>query len=160
MGKKGREIVSMDVERVIKALKAAYADEWLAHHAYLYAAYVATGLSAPQVSQVLKTRSANELNHALRIGERILELGGQLPSDWAEIPRLAHCRQYDWPKDRSDLKGMLQVVLKAERCAIETYKALCETTLHKDTVTHELAEDLLADEVRDEEETENLIGRA
>lgn len=39
-----------------------------------------------------------------------------------------------------------------------TYRGLLKKTLHKDTVTQELAETLLADEVKDEEETENLIG--
>jgi bacterioferritin len=158
MGRRGREIVDLDVKTVINALRAAYADEWLAHYAYRYAAQVAVGLNAPQVAGMLKERSAEELTHATRIGERILELGGHLPAKWEEIPQLANCKPFAMPRNPADLKGILKAVLEAERCAIGVYQNLLTTTLHKDTVTHELAEELLTDEVRDEEETENLLG--
>ena len=158
MGRKGREIVELDVKEILKALRAAYADEWLAHYNYLHAAQITTGLNAPQVAGMLKTRAADELTHALTLGERILELGGTLPTGWSEIPKLANSSAFPLPKNPSDLKGILKAVLNAEREAIETYQALLKATLHKDTVTHELAEELLADEVKDEEETENLLG--
>ncbi|MCM8811789.1 MAG: bacterioferritin [Candidatus Omnitrophica bacterium] len=158
MGKKGREIIEIDIKPILSALRSAYADEWMAHYNYLHAAQIATGLNAPQVASMLKARSADELTHSTLIGERILELGGTLPADWSDIPKLANSRKFDLPKSASDLKGILKAVLKAEREAIDVYKKLLAITLHKDTVTHELAEELLADEVRDEEETENLIG--
>ena len=158
MGKKGREILEIDVKPIIKALRSAYADEWLAHYNYLHAAQVAIGLNAPQVSGMLAARAAEELTHSQRLGERILELGGELPADWSEIPKIANDSTFKLPKDPSDLKGILKAVLKAERSAIETYQRLHKQTIHKDTVTHELAEELLADEVKDEEQTENLLG--
>lgn len=158
MGHKGQQIVEVSLPEVVKALEAAYADEWLAHFNYLHAAQIATGLNAPQVAGMLKARAADELTHAMTIGERILELGGELPGNWADIPKIARCAEFHLPKSTSDMKGLLKAVLKAERCAIDTYKSLLKMTLHKDTVTQELAETLLADEVRDEEETENLIG--
>lgn len=158
MGRRGREIVDADVKSIIKALRSAYADEWLAHYHYLHAAQVATGLNAPQVSGMLTARAAEELTHATRLGERILELGGELPRDWAEIPTLTNGKPFAMPKHGSDLKGILKAVLNAERCAIGVYQNLLKATLHKDTVTHELAEELLADEVKDEEQTENLLG--
>lgn len=159
MGRLGRQIVKeVDVRQVIKQLQAAYADEWLAHYNYLHAAQVATGLNAPQVSSMLSARATEELGHATQLGERILELGGQLPSSWSDIPKLANTPTFRMPKSSSDLKGMLKAVLVAERSAIATYQRLSHLTRHKDTVTHELAEELLADEVKDEEHTENLIG--
>jgi bacterioferritin len=142
MGQLGRQIVKeVDVKRVIKALRAAYADEWLAHYQYLHVAQVATGLNAPQIASMLTTR-----------------LGGELPADWSEIPKLTNTPAFVMPKRASDLTGMLKAVLQAERSAIRTYEALAEMTRHKDTVTQELAETLLADEVKDEEHTENLLG--
>ena len=158
MGAKGREIVEVDIKPIVRALQSAYSDEWLAHYNYLHTAQIATGLNAPQVAAVLKARSADELTHAMSLGERILELGGTLPEEWAEVPRVANCKSFRLPRKRSDLKGILRAVLEAERCAIGVYQDLLKKTLHKDTVTHELAETLLADEVRDEEETENLLG--
>lgn len=159
MGQLGRGIIKdVDVNLVIKALRAAYADEWLAHYNYLHVAQIATGLNAPQVSGMLTTRAADELTHATRLAERILELGGRLPESWSEIPQLANMPDFHLPKSTSDLKGILKTVLKAERSAITTYQKLSNMTRHRDTVTHELAEELLADEVKDEEHTENLIG--
>ena len=159
MGQVGRQIIrGLDVKTVIKELRAAYADEWLAHYNYLHVAQIATGLNAPQVSAMLTERAAEELTHATRLGERILELGRQLPEDWSQIPKLANTPTFQLPKSSSDLKGILKTVLKAERSAITTYQKLSQWTQHKDTVTHELAEELLADEVKDEEQTENLLG--
>lgn len=158
MGKRGREILDIDAKIVVKALLAAYADEWLAHYHYLHIAQVAEGLNAPPVASMLTARAAEELTHATRLGERILELGGALPADWAEIPRLANIKRFSLPKSPLDLKGMLKAVLQAERSAINTYQELSRLTRHKDTVTYELAEDLLIDEVKDEEHTENLLG--
>ena len=158
MGQLGREIIDLDPKTVIKELRAAYADEWLAHYHYLHAAQVAVGLNAPQVEGMLRPRAADELAHATRLGERILELGGELPADWAEIPKLANMKGFPLPDDPSDLTGILRAVLAAERTAIKVYQRLHKLTLHKDTVTHELAEELLADEVKDEEHTEHLLG--
>jgi len=158
MGRRGREIVDLDVKTIIKMLRAAYADEWLAHYNFLHTAQVVTGINAPQVSSMLTARAQEELTHATRLGERILELGGTLPSSWAEIPELANCHPFVLPRNPSDVKGILKAVLAAERCAIGVYQNLLKATLHKDSVTHELAEELLADEVKDEEHTENLLG--
>ena len=158
MGRRGREIVEIDIKPIIKQLISAYADEWLAHFHYLHAAQAVTGLNAPQVAAVLRQRAADELVHASRLAERVLELGGSVPADWAEIPKLSNGKPFAMPRNASDLKGVLKAVLAAERCAIGVYQNLLKTTLHKDTVTHELAEELLADEVKDEEHTENLLG--
>ena len=158
MGRLGREIVEIDVKPILKALRSAYADEWLAHFNYLHAAQVATGLNAPQVAGMLTQRAGDELTHATRLDERIFELGGELPADWSEIPQLTNGKKFVLPKNSSDMKGILKAVLAAERCAIGVYQNLSKMTQHKDTVTHELAEELLADEVKDEEHTENLIG--
>ena len=158
MGRLGREIIETDVKAVVKALRAAYADEWLAHYYFLHAAQVATGLNAPPVIALLKTKATDELGHAQLVGERILELGGELPSDWAEIPQLANGKKFTMPKNNSDVKGILKAALAVERCAIGVYQNLLKSTLHKDSVTQELAETLLSDEVKDEEEIENLIG--
>ncbi len=57
----------------------------------------------------------------------------------------------------TDVKPIVKA-LQAERCAIGTYQPLLKMVLHKDIVTRELAEDLLADEVKDEARTESLLG--
>ena len=53
---------------------------------------------------------------------------------------------------------VIQDVLDAEACAIETYNKLAEKYRTIDLVTHEMFKDLLEDEVDDEEQWENLAG--
>ena len=43
MGTKGREIVGMDVEQLLKLLNMAFADEWLAYYQYWLGAKVVRG---------------------------------------------------------------------------------------------------------------------
>lgn len=158
MGKKGMEIIKGDRQSIIADLTRAYADEWLAHYNYLLAAHLATGINAPTVAAMLEKRSGDELGHANRIAQRIIQLGGEPLRDFGQLEAKAGCRTFALPEDTGDLAAILRAVLEAERCAIDEYQALVEKTRHVDPVTHELAEDLLADEVGDEEETENLLG--
>ena len=78
MGKKGREIVQakINVDEVIADLSKAYADEWCAHYQYWLAAHWVNGINADAVSSRLTTQSADELMHAERFANRIIELGG------------------------------------------------------------------------------------
>ena len=78
MGKKGAEIVAekIDINEVISDLNKAYADEWCAHFQYWLAAHWVNGINADAVSSRLTTQSADELMHAERFANRIIELGG------------------------------------------------------------------------------------
>jgi len=90
MGKKGREIVQakIDVNIVISDLNKAYADEWCAHFQYWLAAHWVSGINADAVSSRLTTQSADELMHAERFANRIIELGGVPEMDFAKLSRL------------------------------------------------------------------------
>jgi Protein distantly related to bacterial ferritins len=46
------------------------------------------------------------------------------------------------PEDRTDLVRVIELVLEAERCAIEKYNRLAKQYHMKDLVTHEIFEDL------------------
>ena len=61
------------------------------------------------------------------------------------------------PEDRSDLRRIVELVIKGERCAIEKYNRLAKKYHMKDLVTHEIFEDLLVDEVSDEEDWESFM---
>lgn len=158
MGKKGTEIVKANVHEIVDDLCRAYADEWMAHYYYLLAANLASGINAPAVASVLEKRSSEELGHANKIARRIMQLGSEPPRSFSQLQAKANCRSFAMPEDPRDLEGILRAVLESERCAIGVYEAMVEKTRHVDPVTHELVEELLADEVADEEETENLLG--
>lgn len=64
MGTKGRSIVGMDVEEVLKLLNRAFADEWLAYYQYWLGAKLVKGPTKEAVIAELVQHSADELRHA------------------------------------------------------------------------------------------------
>ena len=63
------------------------------------------------------------------------------------------------PAKRTDLRQVINLVLEAEACAIDSYSKLADKYRGTDLVTHELFEDLLKDEVSDEEQWEEFLDR-
>lgn len=158
MGEMGRKIVGLDIDDLLNDLRVAYANEWLAHYYYSAGAHLVSGINGEFLSQMMRTGATEELGHADRIAERMAALGGEPPSGLAEIAELATVPKLEVPAKRSDHEAWLRSVLEVERHVIGEYQALTEKTRHTDPVTHELAEELLAAEVAEEEELENLLG--
>jgi bacterioferritin len=154
MGQKGKEILEIDVNEVLKDLNSAYADEWLAHYQYFLYAQVIEGINAEILKEKLEEQSKDEMDHAKQLINRILELGGKPTTD---IMKASTCGFSEPPEDYSDLAKVIELVLEGERCAIEKYNALAKKYHMKDLVTHEIFEDLLTDEVGDEEDWENFL---
>jgi bacterioferritin len=76
MGTKGREIVGMDVEQLLKLLNRAFADEWLAYYQYWLGAKVVKGPMKEAVIAELLQHATDELRHADMVAGRIIQLGG------------------------------------------------------------------------------------
>jgi len=155
MGTKAREIVGMDVGKVVGLLNKAYADEWLAYYQYWVGAKVAQGPMRGAVVAELEQHAGDELRHAGMLTERIIQLGGQpllSPEDWY---KMTNCG-YDAPEDPA-VAALLEQNIKGEQCAIEAYKALADTVKDKDVVTYKMAVEILADEVEHEEDLQALL---
>lgn len=159
MGKKGREIVQqkISIEEVVSDLNKAYADEWLAHYQYWLTAHWMSGINADAITSRLTTQSADELLHAERFANRIIELGGEPIMEFSKLSEIGGCGYKAPPKNQNDLKRVIEDVLDAERCAIEYYNKMVEKYKDKDVVTYELFRSILIDEVSDEDEWENLL---
>jgi bacterioferritin len=76
VGQKGRKILEIDVNQIIKDLNSAYADELLSHYQYFLYARVIEGINAEILTEKLEQQSSDEMNHAKERASRILELGG------------------------------------------------------------------------------------
>lgn len=159
MGEKGRAIVDLNVGELIAELKKAYLDELLAFYSYWITTQVAEGFHGEELVENFSDEAKDELSHAERLAQRIIELGGDPvvhPKDWekgANAPWTAP--RPDW----SDADGMLADQLAAERGAIEVYNRIAKMTFGKDPVTYALVTDFLKDEVGHEEFMEGLLGR-
>jgi bacterioferritin len=154
MGQKGKEILEIGVNEVIKDLNSAYADEWLSHYQYFLYAQVIEGINAEILKEKLEEQSNDEMNHAKELINRILELGGKPTTD---IIKASTCGFSEPPENYSDLTRVIESVIESERCAIQKYNTLAKKYHMKDLVTHEIFEDLLRDEVSDEEDWENFL---
>ena len=113
MGKKGREIVKANIKDVLKDLNAAYSDEWLAHYQYWLTARWIRGIDADTLSSILEEQSKDELGHAGKAAERILQLGGKPVMSPAQLIERSGCGYKQPPDDPTDLKRVNQDLLDA-----------------------------------------------
>lgn len=155
MGTKGREIINLDVNKLIEFLNKALADEWLAYYQYWIGAKVVRGLMRGEVVAELIQHSNDELRHAGLLVDKILQLDGTpilKPEDWY---KMTNCG-YDAPKD-FDTKPILNQNIKGEQCAIVTYKKLLDFIGSKDPITYNMILGILQDEVEHEDDLQNLL---
>ena len=160
MGKKGREIVEVDVNELLELLKKAYADEWIAYYSYKWAADMAEGLKSPIIAELTDKTAKEEEEHADELAERIIELGGEVPRDFEKLYDLANCKKVNFPQSIRDLEKMLEALVEAEGCAIEVYNKIVKwlgPCYNKDMRTFHLIEHILSEEIKHEESFQNLL---
>jgi bacterioferritin len=154
MGTRGRAIVGMDVEELIRLLNRAYASEWLAYHQYWLGAKVIKGPMKDAVAAELNLHATEELNHAVLVADRIIQLGGTPVTHPKEWTALSPCA-YDAPDDPY-VAALLDQNIAGEQCAINVYKELVDLTREKDPVTFNIALTILQQEVEHEEDLQSL----
>ncbi len=155
MGTKAKAIVGVDVDELLKLLNKAYADEWLAYYQYWVGAKVAKGRMRNFIAEELEEHAKEELEHAEKLTERIITLGGApllKPEDW---PKESNCG-YDAPENFST-KALLAQNIKGEQCAIAVYQKLLDFVKDKDPITFHLVLDILEDEVEHEEDLQAIL---
>jgi bacterioferritin len=154
MGTKGIEIVGMDVKKLLEQLNRAFSDEWLAYYQYWLGAKIVKGPMKDAVINELEQHATEELNHALMLTTRIIQLGGTpitKPEDWY---KWTNCG-YDAPDD-AYVETILEQNIKGEQCAIGVYQKLMEMTAGKDPVTYNILLQILEQEVEHEEDLQSL----
>jgi bacterioferritin len=155
MGTRGREIVGLDVNELLTVLRKAYADEWLAYYQYWAGAKLAKGPMKEAVIAELELHAGEELNHALLLTGRIIQLGGDLVTDPRDWFKLTNC-SYEAPNDPF-VKTLLEQNIRGEQCAIGVYHQLMEMTRDKDPVTYNIALQIIEQEVEHEEDLQALL---
>jgi bacterioferritin len=151
MGTRGKEIVGMDIDKLLELLNKAYADEWLA---YWIGAKLVKGRMRGVVVAELEEHASDELGHAGMLMERIIQLGGTpvlKPEDWYKETNCG----YEAPEDPS-VEKVLEQNVKGEQCAIDVYQKLIDTVKDKDLVTYNMLVEILEDEVEHEEDLQAI----
>jgi bacterioferritin len=155
MGTIGKEIVGVDVEKLVTMLNKAYADEWLAYYQYWVGAKVASGRMRGIIAGELEEHATEELKHAQMLTERIATLGGSPLLNLESILKESNCG-YDEPQDPNTV-ALLKQNIKGEQCAIKTYKKILDYVEGKDPITYHLILEILEDEVEHEEDLESIL---
>jgi len=145
----------MDVKELLGLLYRAFSDEWLAYYQYWIGSKVVKGPNKEAVIAELTLHSTEELNHAVLLTTRIIQLGGTPPLAPAEWMKLTNCG-YDAPTDPF-VKNVLEQNIKGEQCAIGVYNKLLGLTKDTDPVTYNVVLTILQQEVEHEEDLQNLL---
>jgi ferritin-like protein len=105
----------------------------------------------------LKTQSMTELTHAELLSNRIYELEHKAPSDPSEWVTVSNIGSLN-PIKHLTLKSALEIAFEFEGRAVQNYNNIAKRALEiNNFVTHNLATTILADEVKDEQHTEDLL---
>jgi bacterioferritin len=135
---------------VIQLLNDALATELVCTLRYRRHYFTAHGMASPKIAEEFLVHANEELAHADRIAQRIVQLGGEPDFSPDSLSKRSHA-EYD---DSQDLKAMIKANLIAERVAIETYSQMIGLIGDKDSTTRRLLEDILSQE---QEHAEELV---
>jgi len=155
MGKEAIKVSSVNVDELLKMLNAALSEEWLAYYQYWIGARLMEGPMRSEIEPELLLHATQELNHAVLVVNRIIQLGGTPvinPNEWT---KLARCK-YDEPSDPY-IEVILEQNLKGERCAIDRYQEIANFTSGKDHSTYQIAVQILNEELEHEHDIEDWL---
>jgi bacterioferritin len=127
---------------IVRLLNDALATEILCVLRYRRHHFTANGLNSPKIAEEFMVHANEELAHADRLAERIVQLGGKPDFSPEGLGERSHA-DYD---DSTDLNAMIRSNLIAERVAVESYRQMIELIRDKDSTTRRLLEDILTEE--------------
>jgi bacterioferritin len=142
-----------DKKMIIELLNQALATELVCVLRYRRHYYMASGINAKSVAQEFMEHSAQELMHADKIAQRIVELGGEPDFHPETLTARSHAEYIE----ASSLKDMLKEDLVAERIAIESYREMINYVNNTDPTTRRMLEEILAIEEEHAEDLASLI---
>ena len=90
MAQTAQYIVQDHLNKIIDLLNQAFAEEWLAYYQYWIGAKVAAGPMRADITDEFMEHANEELKHANRLADRIIQLGGTpvlTPEKWIEIAK-------------------------------------------------------------------------
>jgi ferritin-like protein len=161
MAKVAREMVEktgINVDELVELLVANAAAELTTFYYYTILRVNLIGLEGEGIKEIAETARIEDRNHFEALVPRIYELGGKLPGHMNDFHDLSACPPAALPKDPTDIKAMLTVLVGAERCAVRGYTHICNLTAGKDHRTYELAAAILNEEIEHESWFSEFLG--
>ena len=142
-----------DPKVVVNVLNAALATEIVCVLRYKRHYFMAEGIASESVKAEFAEHATQEQDHADRLAERIVQLGGEPDLNPDTLTKRSHSEY----KPGGSLVDMLHEDLVAERVAIESYREIVEWLRGKDSTTKRLLEEILAVEEEHAEDIQSLL---
>jgi ferritin-like protein len=161
MAKVAREMVEkagVNVDELLELLVNNAAAELTTFYYYTILRVNLIGLEGEGIKSIAEDARIEDRNHFEALVPRIYELGGKLPEDMKEFHDCSACPPASLPKDPTDTKALLKVLLEAERCAVRGYTHICNITAGKDHRTYDLALAILHEEIEHEAWFSEFLG--
>jgi ferritin-like protein len=161
MAKVAREMVEragVDVEKLLDLLVRNAAAELTTFYYYTILRCNLIGLEGEGIKQIAEVARIEDRNHFEALTPRIYELGGKLPEDMKTFHDMSACPPASLPKNPTDIKAMLTVLVNAERCAVRGYSNICNITAGKDHRTYDLSQAILNEEIEHESWFSEFLG--
>ena len=143
----------IDPALAARVLNAALATELVCVLRYRHHHFVARGLNSEPIAQEFLIHSNEELGHADKIAQRIVQLGGTPELDPSGLSTRSHA-EYLTPPGLTD---MIRENLVAERIAIESYREMIAFFGDRDPTTRAMLEAILAVEEEHADELADLL---
>ena len=131
-----------DHEVVIRLLNEALATEIVCVLRYKCHYFMATGIHAAPVAAEFLAHANEEMRHADRIAERIIQLHGKPNFSPDGLGARSHVKYVEG----GTLREMIREDLIAERIAIESYRKMVAYLAGQDPTTRHMLEEILASE--------------
>ncbi|MCC4598140.1 bacterioferritin [Xanthomonas campestris pv. phormiicola] len=144
---------SADREAVIKLLNDALATEYVCVLRYYRHYFMASGMLADSVKAEFLEHAQQEQEHAHKLAERIVQLGGEPDLNPDTLTARSHAEY----KEGEDLRDMVKENLIAERIAIDSYREMINFVGDKDTTTKRILEQILAQEEEHADEFSDML---
>jgi bacterioferritin len=142
-----------DREAVIKLLNEALATEIVCVLRYKRHYFMASGIHAAPVAAEFLEHANEEMLHADRIAERIVQLRGEPNFSPDGLAVRSHAEY----AEGGTLREMIKEDLIAERVAIESYREMIGYLAEQDPTTRRMLEEILASEEEHAEDLSSLL---
>jgi bacterioferritin len=133
---------SADREEILRLLNESLATELVCTLRYKRHYFMASGLKASVAADEFLEHAQQEAEHADKLAERIVQLGGEPEFNPDLLSGLSHAQYVAG----NSLKEMVYEDLVAERIAIDSYREIIQYIGEKDPTTRRIFEDILAQE--------------
>jgi len=148
----------VDLDKLLKLLIRNASAELTTYYYYTILRANLIGLEGEGIKEIAETARIEDRNHFEALMPRIYELGGELPGNMKDFHDLSACPPASLPKNPADAKGILKILVEAERCAVRGYTEVCNMTAGKDHRTYDLALAILNEEIEHESWFSEFLG--